>query len=125
MKKLSDYKDEEAFELWARLLEPFIEILSDADVRAMIQEKNPPIVTAKAIIEGHAKAAKEILLAIDDTPVDGLNIVVRLVEVLKEIGNDPTIRSFFGFVAEEKKSKSSFGSATENTEAGRDTSSDT
>lgn len=116
MKKLSDYKDEEAIELWADLLDPFIEIVGDKEIAGMLRAKMPPIATAKAIIKKYTKQASEILLRIDPTPLNGLNIVVRLVEILTEIGSDPTMQDFFGLSAEEKKAETPFGSAMESTE---------
>ena len=43
MKKLSDYKGDEAIELWADLLEPMTEILGDKDIAKILQDnKKPP-----------------------------------------------------------------------------------
>lgn len=118
MKKLSDYKGEEAIELWANLLDPFVEIVGDKKIATMLRAKMPPLETAKVIIKTYKKQAMQIVLTIDPTPIDGLNLIIRLMEVLKEIGEDPTIQSFFGSSAEAKKEETSTGSAMENTEEG-------
>ena len=116
MKKLSDYKGEEAIELWADLLDPFIDIVGDKKIAGMLRSKMPPVLVARDIIKNYRTQVEQILLRIDDTPINGLNILIRLVSVLSEIGKDPTIQSFFVSVPEDKKEKNSSGSVMENTE---------
>ena len=116
MKKLADYKGEEAIELWADLLDSFVEIVGDKKIADMIRAKKPPLILAKEIIKTYAKQVEQILLRIDPEPLNGLNIVVRFTELLTEIGSDPTMQSFFGLSAEAKKEEKSSGSATENIE---------
>lgn len=116
MKKLSDYKGEEAIDLWADLLDPFIEIVGDKKVAGMLRSKKPPVIVAREIIKSYKPQVEQILLRIDDTPLNGLNILIRLVSVLSEIGHDPTIQSFFVSVPEEKKEETSSGNVTENIE---------
>lgn len=118
MKKLSDYKDEEAIELWADLLDPFATILADAEIANAIRARKPALLIAKDIIKKHKKEAEEILLRVDPTPINGLNIIIRLMSVVMELINDPTMQSFFEFAVAEKKEEKSSGSATENTEGG-------
>ena len=116
MKKLSDYKDEEAIELWADLLDPFIEIVGDPKISGMLRAQRPPVLTARAILKEYKTQATQILLRIDPTPLNGLNILIRLVELLSEIGKDPTIQGFFVSQPKENKDEKSFGSVTETTE---------
>lgn len=115
MKRLSDYEGEEAIELWCDLADPMIEIFGDKKIANMMRAKKPKIIIAREIIKEYKKEVSEILLRIDDTPINGLNILVRFVELLNEIGNDPTIKSFFGSLAENKEEITS-GSAMVNTE---------
>ena len=126
MKKLSDYKDEEAIDLWADLFDPFSIILSDKKIAEMLRARKAPIFIASDIVKRHKAEAKEIILRIDDTPINGLNLMVRLMELLTEISKDPTMQSFFGLSAEAQKEEKLSGSALENTEASGnpDTSSD-
>lgn len=126
MKKLSDYKDEDAIELWANLLDPFVEIVGDPKVANMLRAKKPPLLIAKEMVKEYKKQVSEILLAIDPTPINGLNIVFRLASVVSEIMKDEDVQSFFVSVPEEKKEKTSSGLVMENTEASvnSDTSSD-
>ena len=114
MKKLSDYKGDEAIELWADLLEPMTAILGDTKVVNVIKSKKPPMIIAKEILKEHSAEAKKILLRIDDTPINGLNIVVRLVTVLADIGQSEEIKSFFGYAEQAKTESESIGSPTEN-----------
>lgn len=118
MKRLSDYKGEEAIDLWADLLDPIIEIVGDKKIADMIRAKMPPVLTAKEIIKTYKKQAAQILLTIDDTPLNGLNILIRLVSLLNEIGEDKTIQSFLEQSADmnQKKQEISSMSATENIE---------
>ena len=115
MKKLGDYKNEEAIELWADLLEPIGEILQNKEVAKVYKAKGNPVQIAKAILKENPKAATQILLRIDPTPIDGLNVVVRLVEVLMEFERSEDLKGFFGFAGTVTDSASS-GSATANTE---------
>ena len=126
MKKLSDYKGEEAIELWANILDPAVEIVGDKKIAAMIRKKFPMIVVAREAIKTYPKEVCNLLLAIDPTPLDGINIITRLVNVIKEVSEDETIRSFFGSSAGNTEGTPS-GSAMEITEEGENqgSSSDT
>ncbi len=114
MKRLSDYKDDEAIELWADLLEPIGRIIMDDAVKSSIKGGNAPIVIAHTILKDHSKDAAEILLRIDPAPLNGMNIVTRLVALIKEIGTNEDMKDFFGFAGTKMVGASS-GSATENT----------
>jgi hypothetical protein len=116
MNKLSDFKGEEALLLWADLLDGFTEICADKDVADALRAKKPVLVTAKLILERKPKEACNILLRIDNTPIDGLNLITRLAGLITEMVNDPTLSSFFGSLAEVKKGSVPIGSATVNTE---------
>ena len=93
MKRLSDYVDEEAIELWVDLLDPITAIIKDPEVTKL--KGSDPIDMAKGIIKLHKKEASEILLRIDPTPLNGLNLIVRVVDVIMEIEESPEILSFF------------------------------
>lgn len=114
MKKLSDYKDEEAIDLWADLLEPITIIIKDPAIQE-IKDK-PPAEIAKILIGAHKTEVTEILLRIDPTPLTGLNLIVRVIDVIMEIENSPEIMSFFDS-SEPSEEQTSSGSATENTKA--------
>lgn len=117
MKRLSDYKDEEAIDLWADLLEPIGNIASDKNIAKIVQSGGNKLNMAKEIIKSHKSEVVEILLRIDDTPLNGLNIVTRLVDILTEIESSPELKDFLGLSEQEKTNDKSFGSATGSTKA--------
>ena len=118
MKKLSDHKGEEAIAMWTDLLEPFATIVNDEQVKKAITSGKNPLLIAKEIIGNHKAEATEILLRIDDTELNGLNILIRLADILQEIGESEELRNFFGYAGQAMMASESSGSATENTEAG-------
>lgn len=103
MKKISDYKDEEAIELWADLLEPLATIFADRKVADEFSKKKTILELARGILKAHSAEVAQILLRIDETPLDGLNVVVRFVDVLNEIEKNEDVRGFFGFAEREVK----------------------
>ena len=116
MKRLSDYVGDEAIELWADLLDPLSVILSDDNVKKSVATKTR-IEIAKDLLKTHSDEVTQILLRIDPSPIDGLTVVLRLVNLLAEIGSNPEISSFFGFAGQAAMNTESFGSATESTGA--------
>ena len=112
MKKLSDYKDEEALDLWADLFDSIVAITSDEEVKKL--KGKPPIEIAKGILKLHRSEVVAILLRIDPAPIDGLNIVIRFLDVLMEVESSPEISAFLGLSEPETMSDGSSGSATEN-----------
>lgn len=114
MKRLSDYTDEEAIDLWADLLDPITVIIKDPNLQDLRQKA--PIEMAKEIIKLHKSEVTEILLRIDPTPITGLNLIVRVVDVIMEIEESSEIMSFFDS-SEPSEQQKPFGSATANTQA--------
>lgn len=114
MKKLSDYKDNEAIELWADLLDPLTAILTDENIRKVIQSGKSKMEIAKTILKEHQKEAVDIMTRIDPEPINGLNIILRLVALLADIGENEEIKSFFGYAEQAKMQSGSIGSPTEN-----------
>lgn len=117
MKKLSDYKGEEAIELWADLVDPLTTILGDAEIKEVVTKGKNRLEIAKTILKHHSKEAADILTRIDPTPIDGLNIVLRLISLLGEISANEEIKSFFGFAEQAKMDEESSGLPTANTGA--------
>lgn len=95
MKKLSDYKGEEALTLWADILEPLTKVVLDKEIKNAMSEKSK-MELATMIFRNHPKEISEVLLRIDDTPLDGLNVATRLVFLLKELGESDEMQGFFG-----------------------------
>lgn len=103
MKKLSDYKNEDAVELWADLMEPILIILADEETSKLFAQKPPALKIAKELLKTHPKEVTEVLTIIDPTPVDGLNLMIRTVDVVLEIMNNKEVLSFFGPAESEEK----------------------
>lgn len=115
MKRLSDYKGEEAIELWADLLDPVTALLANPEVKKA--SKGSLFGVAQAMMKASPKAVEEILLRVDDTPIDGLTIPFRMLSLLNEMNENEALRGFFSSAEQEKTAEESSGSATENTEA--------
>ena len=75
------------------------------------------VLVVYATKNGASKEAVEILLRIDNTPIDGLNIIIRLVNLIADIGQNEEISGFFGYAEQDQKAKGSSGSPTENIKA--------
>ena len=117
MKKLSDYQGDEAIELWADLLDPLTAIIGDEKVQKVIKSGKPKMEIAKEILKTHSVEATDILLRIDPEPLNGLNIVLRLVGILAGIGQSEEIKSFFADAEQAQTDSESSISVMENTEA--------
>lgn len=114
MKKLSDYKDEEAIELWADLFEPFSAILADQTIKKIIADNLPMIDLTKGILKNKPKEVVQILKVIDNDEVTGANAFMRLMSLLTDLMNSSEGRDFFVSAAQETAEHS--GSVMENTE---------
>ena len=117
MKKLADYTGADSIELWADLMEPFAKILADNEIQEGIRTNQPTALLLKSVMKKHKKEAEEIVLRVDDTPLNGVNFPVRVLSVLMEIEHSPELAGFFGSQGQ-KLEESVSGSATENTEDG-------
>ena len=117
MKKFSDYQGEEAIELWADLLEPIALILADKEIKNSYQSGEPKLLIAKKIINLHKAEAVSILTRIDPTPINGLNLITRLLNILSEIEETDELKDFFDTGEQAKTEKESSGSVTANTGA--------
>lgn len=120
MKKLSDYQGDEAIELWGKLMTPIIHIMNSGGVADIIRsqkgKKDSMLSAVGEIIAYHKKDIVDILLLIDDTPINALNLIPRFLNLISELFADPDIRNFFGVSEDEMMQFQSFGSVMENTE---------
>lgn len=117
MKKLSDYKGDEAIELWGNLLGPLTEILSDEGVQKAVRSGKSKLDIIKEILKDHKKDAEELMLIVDPEPIDGINIVLRMAALVTDIGKYPEVKSFFGYADQEELESKSGGSPTGTTGA--------
>lgn len=95
MKKLSEYRDEEALDLMADLLEPFVTIFGD-EAFAKEYRAGKTLQAVKVAIKGHKREVMEILAIMDGVPVeeyhcDIFSLPLRLLDIL----NDEKLQTVF------------------------------
>ena len=113
MKKLSEYKDEEALDLLADLIEPSEAVFGDKDVLNAYGDSMWKAV--KVAIKKHKKEVMEIMAILDGIPVEDLHInVLSLPIKVMEVISDKDLVNFFVSQSQNMESTSS-GSVTENT----------
>lgn len=118
MRKLSDYKDEQALDLLAEVFEPAVTIMSDNEFLTAFDKNR--LQAVKIAIKNHKNEVMQILAAMEGVPVEEYHcsifvLPIRLGEIIMQIMNNPDLMAFFTPQGE-KKSKTSFGSAMANTE---------
>ena len=117
MKKLSEYKGDEAIELLADLVDPVLEIISDAEIADQLQKKLYAA-AVKPILKAHKQAVLQILALLNGKTVEEYKSEVNLFTIPKallELLNDPDLMNLFTS-AEQTEGVTSSGSASENTE---------
>lgn len=114
MKKLSEYKNEEALDILAELIEPCISIFGDKEIINGL--RNRQISSVKLIIKNYKKEILTILATLEGVPVDEYECsIVTLPTTIMGMLNDPDLMAFFNSQGLEMVETSS-GSATESTE---------
>ena len=120
--RLSDYRGEEALDVFADILEPMTEIITDEEIVALTKQKGTPVMAfVKPAIKNHKKAIIAILARLENKPVEEYVKTLTLFTLPKQVldlFNDPEVQSLFHSQTQtDVKSEASFGSAMENTEA--------
>lgn len=116
MKRLSDYKGAEAFELWADIIEPISAVFTDKDVEAAANsEDGTSMDVAKIALKKHADDVIRIFERIDPEPVTGANVMGRMLMLIADLMRDPVIAPFFGYAGRAAMVVVASGSAMENT----------
>ena len=114
--RLSDFKNEDALDLLANIIDPASEIMMDPKVAETFRTK-PPLFAVKEILKNHKKSAIEIVAAMHNKKPEEFKFnVITLAGDVLEILNDPEILQVFSSQSQTMDETSS-GSATENTEA--------
>ena len=115
MKKLSEYKDEQALDLLADLLDPTVMILGNPAVNSCIR-KGQKLKAIKWAIKLEKKRVIEILALLEGVPEKDFHCnLVTLPKMLLEILNDELLSDFFKSQGQ-KISEVSSSSAMENSE---------
>lgn len=114
--KLSEYKNEEALEVLADIVEPAVDIFSDKKLIEIIKAENKGKAISYALKE-HKKSVLEILAALERKPVSEYECsVLTLPTKILEILNDKELMSFFSSQLPMEE-ESYFGNVMETTEA--------
>lgn len=97
MKKLSDYKDAEALDLLANIIEPISEIIADKEISDQLHAGGKLAKAVSIAIKNHREAVFELLAALEGVPVEEYHCtVLTLPAKLIEIFSDEDMASFFG-----------------------------
>lgn len=115
--KLSEFKDEEALDLLAEIIDPVTEIMSDDEVKKASEKGIQSVV--KAIIKNHKKSIIAVMAALDGVDVKDyhFNVLTLPIKIL-EMLNDKELVDFFQFQVQ-MISESHSGNAMENTEVAK------
>ena len=115
MKKISDFKDEEAFDLLADLLEPTTALVRDKEFMEGYKNPNTRMKALGGALKRHKQEISTILAALNETPVSEYhcNVGSLLVDFMSLL-TDQEFMTFFGFSAPQKKRKKPSGTATVN-----------
>lgn len=115
--KLTDFKNEDAVEVLADILEPASTILADEEVKKIIKSGKTRVVIAKEIMKSHSSEIIEILATLDGKTVEeySCNPVTILMSLIAML-NDKELIDFFTSQATEMQDVS-FTSVAENTQA--------
>jgi len=122
MKKLSEFKDEQAFDVLIEILEPAINLISDDRFKTALKGdkekgiKPDKLNAVKVCLEYHRDDIVTIMAVLNETPVEEFHYnILTLPTMLLQIFNDEELVDFFKSQSTEI-SEAFSGSATENTE---------
>lgn len=96
MKKLSEYKNEQAIEIMAKLISPLARVFTNAKVKAVYNAGASKIEFIQTLLTECPHEIIETLAILEDTPVDKYEVsFVALPGKLLEILNDEELSDFF------------------------------
>ena len=113
MRKLSEFRDEEALELLADLLQPLSQIASDSSFRTAWKSGAKVYDVAKLLIKGHKSEVMDIMASLEGVPREEFHCnVLTLPMMLVSILNDEDFMAFFASAGQSILTDNS-GSVTE------------
>lgn len=121
MKKLSDYTDEQAIELWGDILPVVVKIIKNGNLKQAIKNTDgttaDKLTIATNILKTNKSEICELLKIIDDTPINAMNVLVRTISFLDEILENEEVLDFLGIseLTHKLTQPTYGGSVTENT----------
>ena len=116
--KLSDYKNEDALDLLADLMEPVADIMADAELKALATKQNAnKLEIAQYVLRNKKAQLVTIFARMNNTPRNEYKATApEMLAQLLDALNDKALADFFASQAQQKIGASS-GLVTENTEA--------
>ena len=121
MRRISEIQGADTcFDFICDILDPIVEVAGDEEIKAAFDKDSEKTVAdvVKMILQGHRRAAKEILAALNGVTLEEFEIsctMGSLIGGLMQLFNDPDLSSFFPWRAQ-TDSVTSSGSHTENIE---------
>lgn len=113
MKKLSEYKNEDALDLLADIMEPVAYIFADKEFVKKAQENK--LSAIKHVMKKHSKNILSIIARLEGVPVEEYKCTIfSLSLAIMNLFNDPELMDFFKSQGLKINNESS-GSAMENT----------
>lgn len=95
MKPLSEYKDDECFDLLDRILDPVNEIMSDKEMSKEYEEKGK-IGVIRLIIRKHRKNIVYILATLNDVEVKDYHYTFKsIIDDITALSNDEIFTDFY------------------------------
>lgn len=114
--RLSEIEGEQALDIMADIIDPFVEIASDKDFVDMVRSKTSRIALVKKILRDHKQSIIAIMAAIDGKKPEEFKFnLLTLPKKILEVVNDPEVEMLFLSQGQMTESPSS-GSVTESTE---------
>lgn len=128
MKRISEFKDDEAMDVLAEILEPAVNIASNKEFvktfRGDKDHKPNRIEAIKIVLKDNREDIVKIMAILNETPVEEFHYnLLTLPSMILQIFNDKELLVFFSTQGE-TDSATSFGSVTEITEDEANISSD-
>lgn len=112
MRKISDYRDEDALDLLADIMEPAVEILADETVRKTFETENR-MKLASVAIKNHKESVMQILARLEGVPREEYHCTIfTLPAVVLEVLNDGELLGFFTAQARTMSTAASSGKPT-------------
>lgn len=97
MKKLSEFKGEQALEILADLIEPCSVIFTDEEVKKAWEEKSARVKLAKLILVKHKSECIDMLCALNEIEAEDFNFnAVEIITMLIQLFEDEELTAFFG-----------------------------
>lgn len=115
--RLSDYKNEEAIEVLADIIEPAAYIMADPEITKLFNSGKPKLLVVKYALKEHKQDVIEVIAALHRSKPEDLKFtMVSLIKDLLDLLNDPELLQVFTLQGQETDGEHS-GAVMETTTA--------